>query len=138
MKFWLQHCFSELRNMSRSIFIWLDNLVLLSGMNNLFTTQVFALRFELRSNRVNQITFSYTLSRCLLNDLSVSLLPCHPNEWTHLAAFCLKTFPSFWDKTSHFSLNLKETDLSEYYSMISVTSIIHKYVHMFYTIHIRM
>ena len=33
-------------------FIRLDNLVLLSGMNNLFTTQVFALRFELRSNRV--------------------------------------------------------------------------------------
>ena len=52
MKFWLQHCFSELLNISRSIFISLDNLVLLSGVNNLFTTQVFALRFELRSNRV--------------------------------------------------------------------------------------
>ena len=52
MKFWLQHCFSELLNISRSIFIWLDNLVLFSGMNNLFTTQVFVLRFDLRSDRV--------------------------------------------------------------------------------------
>ena len=54
MKFWFPHCFSELLNISRSIFISLDNLVLLSGMNNLFTTQVFALRFELRSNRVKR------------------------------------------------------------------------------------
>ena len=56
MKFWLQHCISELLNISRSIFIRLDYLLLLSGMR-----QVFALRFDIRSNRGITIgeNFSY-------------------------------------------------------------------------------
>ena len=69
MKFWLQHCFSELLNISRSIFIWLDNLLLLSGMNNLFMTQVFALRFDVRSNRVKLILWYRNTNTNIHNDI---------------------------------------------------------------------